>query len=65
MLFRPKKKLCQEENKLYLADWARELDTITYELACRLKVRLPRIYTRNRLTEDWKKSSFVTDKKGK
>lgn len=31
---------------LHLAEWAQALDTITYELACRLKVRMPRIYTR-------------------
>lgn len=31
---------------LHLAEWAQTLDTITYELACRLKVRMPRIYTR-------------------
>lgn len=31
---------------LYLADWAQRLDTITYELACRLRARMPRIYTR-------------------
>ncbi len=33
---------------LYLASWAQMLDTITYELACRLRVRLPRVYTRSR-----------------
>lgn len=27
-------------------DWARILNTINYELTCRLKVRLPRVYTR-------------------
>ncbi|MCM1339926.1 MAG: alanine racemase [Muribaculaceae bacterium] len=27
-------------------DWAKILDTINYELTCRLKVRLPRVYTR-------------------
>jgi len=32
---------------IYLADWAQMLDTITYELACRLRARLPRIYTRH------------------
>ena len=26
--------------------WAKILNTINYELTCRLKVRLPRIYTR-------------------
>lgn len=31
-----------------LADWALMLDTITYELVCRLRVRLPTIYTRQR-----------------
>ena len=29
-----------------LAEWAQTLDTITYELASRLRIRLPRIYTR-------------------
>jgi alanine racemase len=33
-----------------LADWAQLLDTITYEVACSLRVRLPRIYTRH---EHW------------
>lgn len=33
---------------LTLAQWAGMLDTITYELACNLRVRLPRIYTRPR-----------------
>lgn len=33
---------------LTLAQWAAMLDTITYELACNLRVRLPRIYTRPR-----------------
>ena len=33
---------------LHLASWASMLDTITYELACRLRVRLPRIYTRGK-----------------
>lgn len=32
---------------LDLADWSSKLDTITYELACRLRARLPKIYTRN------------------
>ena len=27
-------------------DWAKLLNTINYELTCRLKVRLPRVYTR-------------------
>jgi alanine racemase len=36
------------QNSLYLSEWAVCLDTITYELACRLRVRLPRIYTRNK-----------------
>lgn len=44
--------LIGEENglRLELADWAVMLDTITYELACRLRVRLPRVYTRRRLS---------------
>ncbi len=33
---------------LYLSEWAQKLDTITYELACRMRVRLPRVYTRQR-----------------
>ena len=37
-----------DQNTLYLSDWAVRLDTITYELACRMRVRLPRIYTRNK-----------------
>lgn len=32
---------------LHLAAWAEMLDTITYELAARLRARLPRIYTRH------------------
>lgn len=32
---------------LSLSEWAKILGTITYELACRLRVRLPRIYTRS------------------
>ncbi len=34
---------------IHLASWATLLDTITYELACRMRVRLPRIYTRHRV----------------
>ncbi len=37
------------EQKIELATWATMLDTITYELACRMRVRLPRIYTRHRV----------------
>jgi alanine racemase len=42
--------LIGEENglRIGLSEWAVMLDTITYELACRLRVRLPRIYTRRR-----------------
>ncbi|HSA06709.1 MAG TPA: alanine racemase [Candidatus Gastranaerophilales bacterium] len=29
-------------------DWADKLNTINYELTCRLRVRLPRVYTRSR-----------------
>jgi alanine racemase len=39
---------CQEKS-LFLATWADMLDTITYELAARLRARLPRIYTRARV----------------
>jgi alanine racemase len=35
--------------QLTLADWAQELDSITYEMAVRLRMRLPRIYTRQSL----------------
>ncbi len=34
-----------DENKS-IDDWAKILGTINYELTCRLKVRLPRVYTR-------------------
>jgi len=61
----PETKSETDEPTLYLADWAKQLDTITYELACRLKVRLPRIYTRNRWTESLQNNSFMTSKKGK
>ncbi len=33
-------------NEFLIDEWANILDTINYELTCRLKVRLPRIYTR-------------------
>ena len=32
---------------LPISQWAEKLNTITYELICRLKMRLPRVYTRN------------------
>ena len=35
-----------EENFLSVDSWAKILGTINYELTCRLKVRLPRIYVR-------------------
>lgn len=35
-----------EDGTLTLDSWAEILDTINYELTCRLKVRLPRIYVR-------------------
>ncbi len=35
-----------DEKDLSLDNWARILETINYELTCRLKVRLPRVYTR-------------------
>ena len=39
--------LLGEENKEDSIDsWAKKLDTINYELTCRLKMRLPRIYVR-------------------
>lgn len=36
----------EAENFFSIDTWAKELDTINYELTCRLKVRLPRIYVR-------------------
>lgn len=36
-----------DEDDLSLDKWAEILGTINYELTCRLKVRLPRIYTRS------------------
>lgn len=39
--------LGEDKNTLLTVDnWAKILDTINYELTCRLKVRLPRIYVR-------------------
>ena len=35
------------DNELLISSWANELNTLTYELTCRLKMRLPRIYTRD------------------
>ena len=35
-----------DENDLTLDSWAEILGTINYELTCRLKVRLPRVYVR-------------------
>ena len=35
-----------DEKDLTIDSWAEILDTINYELICRLKVRLPRVYTR-------------------
>lgn len=35
-----------DENILTIDSWAKILNTINYELTCRLKVRLPRIYVR-------------------
>lgn len=38
----------ESKTVLTLCDWARSLDTITYELACRMRARLPRVYTRHK-----------------
>ena len=39
--------LLGEENKVDTIDtWAKKLNTINYEITCRLKMRLPRIYVR-------------------
>ncbi|MCD8377950.1 MAG: alanine racemase [Candidatus Gastranaerophilales bacterium] len=35
-----------DDNELSVDNWAKILNTINYELTCRLKVRLPRIYVR-------------------
>ncbi|MBI3590141.1 MAG: alanine racemase [Candidatus Melainabacteria bacterium] len=35
------------DKKLLISDWAEKLNTITYELICRLRMRLPRVYTRD------------------
>ncbi len=35
-----------DKNFLSINDWAKELNTINYELTCRLKVRLGRVYVR-------------------
>lgn len=35
-----------DDNKHSIDEWAKILHTINYELTCRLKVRLPRVYTR-------------------
>lgn len=34
-------------NELPISSWAEILNTISYELICRLKIRLPRVYTRD------------------
>ncbi len=38
--------LHHSDNDLSLDNWAKIIGTINYELPCRLKVRLPRVYTR-------------------
>jgi alanine racemase len=40
----------QHGHTLYMASWAKELETITYELCCRLRARMPRIYTRHHVS---------------
>ena len=35
-----------EGTTIKIDEWAELLGTINYELTCRLKVRLPRVYTR-------------------
>lgn len=42
------KKTGSGQTNLTLGQWAETLDTITYELACRLRIRLPRVYTRTK-----------------
>lgn len=41
----------QAGKTLHLSTWANWLDTITYELACRMRARMPRIYTRHKVAE--------------
>jgi len=41
----------QASQTLTLAEWARKLDTITYEMAVRLKVRLPRRFVQSASSE--------------
>lgn len=36
-----------DSKEITISSWAEILDTISYELICRLKLRLPRIYTRD------------------
>ena len=38
------------EHELFLADWAQILNTITYELASRMQLRLPRLFSGQRKT---------------
>ncbi|MBY0358383.1 MAG: alanine racemase [Candidatus Obscuribacterales bacterium] len=40
--------------QLHLSTWANLLDTITYELVCRMRMRMPRVYTRNYIKSDAK-----------
>lgn len=35
-----------EDKKIYIDEWAKLLNTINYEITCRLKSRLPRVFTR-------------------
>jgi alanine racemase len=42
------RKLPEGQEPLTLASWARKLDTITYEMAVRLRSRLPRQFVQNR-----------------
>jgi alanine racemase len=35
-----------KDNFISIDEWSKILDTINYEITCRLKVRLPRVYTR-------------------
>ncbi len=39
----------QQKQCLYLADWANKLNTMVRELSCRMRMRLPYIYTRKPL----------------
>jgi alanine racemase len=52
-----------KSNSIHISSWAKTLDTISYELCCMLRVRLPKIYTRqfNETTQHQNKSNTNSD----